>query len=174
MSEHRHALDIRLLPYDIRKVANELESIGGMKDEHLTVGALTKRCYFAGRALMDATLRPYDLGSTQWYILWHLANSGPTVQRDLGRALELERATLSGIIATLVRKDLVQQTSDGEDQRQRLLTLTSSGKALWRELPDLSFIHQTAFDGIDEADLATAIRVLRVATERLHTLSGKE
>jgi DNA-binding MarR family transcriptional regulator len=123
---------------------------------------------------MDATLRPYDLGSTQWYVLWHLANAGPAMQRDLGRALELERATLSGIIATLVRKGLVQQTSDGKDQRQRLLTLTSSGEALWRELPDLSFIHRAAFDGIDEADLATTIRVLRLASERLRALSEKE
>jgi len=95
------------------------------------------------------------------------------VQRDLGRALELERATLSGIIATLVRKGLVQQSSDGEDQRQRLLTLTSSGETLWRDLPDLSFIHQAAFDGIAEIDLATTIRVLRLATERLQTLSRK-
>jgi DNA-binding MarR family transcriptional regulator len=142
--------------------------------EHLTVGAWTKRCYLAGRALMDATLRPYDLGSTQWYVLWHLANSGPAVQRDLGRVLELERATLSGIIATLVRKGLVQQTSDGKDQRQRLLTLTSSGESLWRKLPDLSFIHHAAFEGIDEADLATTMRVLRLATERLQALSEKE
>lgn len=144
-----------------------------MQHEHPTVGAWTKRCYFAGRALMDATLRPHDLGSTQWYILWHLVHSGPTVQRDLGHALELERATLSGIIATLVRKGLVQQTSDGEDQRQRLLTLTASGEALWRELPDLSFIHQAAFDGIAETDLATTIRVLRLATERLQALARK-
>lgn len=144
-----------------------------MQEKQLSVGSWTKRCYFAGRALMDASLRPYDLGSTQWYVLWHLASSGPAVQRDLGRALELERATLSGIVATLVRKGLVQQTSDGEDRRQRLLTLTSSGEALWRELPDLSFIHEAAFDGIDEADLATTIRVLRLATERLQTLSRK-
>jgi len=141
--------------------------------EHATVGAWTKRCYLAARAVMDATLRPYDLGSTQWYVLWHLVNSGPAVQRDLGRVLELERATLSGIVATLVRKGLVRQTSDGEDQRQRLLTLTSSGEALWRELPDLSFIRHAAFDGIDEADLATTIRVLRLATERLQSLLQK-
>lgn len=142
--------------------------------EHLTVGAWAKRCYFAGRALMDATLRPYDLGSTQWYVLWHLANFGPTVQRDLGRALELERATLSGIVATLVRKDLINQSSSGEDQRQRLLTLTTGGETLWRELPDLSFIHETAFGGIDEADLATTICVLQSATERLQNLLRKE
>ncbi|MGV1916961.1 MarR family winged helix-turn-helix transcriptional regulator [Rhizobium sp. 22-785-1] len=64
---------------------------------------------------MDECLGPFDLGSTQWYVLWHLVNNGPSVQRDLARALELERATLSGIIATLVRKDLVAQTANGGD-----------------------------------------------------------
>lgn len=140
----------------------------------LSVAAWTKRCYLAGRALMDATLRPYDLGSTQWYILSHLANNGPSVQRDLGRALELERATLSGIISTLVRKGLVKQTSSGDDQRQRLLTLTAGGEALWRTLPDLSFIREAAFGGIDAAELATTIRVLQSATERLQNRLGKE
>ncbi|MXN50623.1 winged helix DNA-binding protein [Shinella sp. AETb1-6] len=142
--------------------------------KNLSVGAWTKRCYFAGRALMDERLRPFDLGSTQWYVLWYLVNNGPSVQRDLGRALELERATLSGIIATLVRKDLVAQTADGGDQRQRLLTLTATGEALWRRLPDLSFIHDAAFGGISEADLATTIRVLKSATERLQTLLRKD
>lgn len=138
-----------------------------------SVAAWTKRCYFAGRALMDATLRPYDLGSTQWYVLWHLAQKGPTVQRDLGHALELERATLSGIISTLVRKGLVEQRLSGEDQRQRLLTLSAAGEALWHKLPDLSFIHDTAFGGFNEVDLATTIRILKSATERLDNLLRK-
>lgn len=144
-------------------------------DEGLnSVGAWTKRCYFSGRALMDATLRPYDLGSTQWYVLWHLATNGPSVQRDVGRELELERATLSGIISTLVRKKLVGQVPSGTDQRQRLLTLTATGEALWRRLPDLSFIHDAAFGGIDAAELATTIRVLQSATERLQGLLRKD
>lgn len=136
-----------------------------------TVGAWAKRCYFAGRALMDATLRPYDLGSTQWYVLWHLATFGPSVQRDLGQALELERATLSGVVATLIRKDLISQAANEKDQRQRLLTLTASGESLWVTLPDLAFIHDAAFGGMDDVELATAIRVLRSATERLQSLS---
>ncbi|MBA69189.1 MAG: MarR family transcriptional regulator [Rhizobiales bacterium] len=119
---------------------------------------------------MDATLRPYDLGSTQWYVLWRLATFGPTVQRDLGRMLELERATLSGIVATLVRKGLVRQNADGEDQRQRVLSLTDAGDALWRELPDLTFIHDAAFGDLDEIELATALRVLKSATDQLQQL----
>ncbi|WP_232830464.1 MarR family winged helix-turn-helix transcriptional regulator [Oceanicella sp. SM1341] len=143
-------------------------------DEDAAVGAWAKRCYMAGRAVMDATLRPFDLGSTQWYVLWHLAQSGPTVQRDLGRKLELERATLSGIVTTLVRKDLVAQSADGTDQRQRLLSLTPAGHALWQELPDLTFIHDAAFGGADPADLETAARVLRAATENLQSLLKKD
>lgn len=149
--------------------------MSGEQDHPLntSVGEWTKRCYFAGRALMDAALRPYDLGSTQWYVLWQLANVGPTMQRDLVRPLHIERATLSGVIATLVRKGLVSQVTDHVDQRQRLLQLTASGKRLWGELPDLAFIHKVAFDGIDATAIATTISVLKTATERLNNLSQK-
>ena len=140
---------------------------------HASVSAWAKRCYFAGRALMDATLRPYDLGSTQWYVLRQLANVGPTMQRDLVRTLDIERATLSGIIATLVRKDLIVQVPDAVDQRQRLLQLTAAGKALWDTLPDLTFIQKIAFKDIDVAALATAIEVLKTATEQLDNFSRK-
>ena len=137
--------------------------------EHESVGAWAKRCYFAGRALMDALLRPYDLGSTQWYVLHRLTNFGPTMQRDLGKALQIEKATLSGVIATLVRKGLIEQVPDADDQRQRLLRLTASGKKLWKALPDPgTLILSVAFDGFTKAELAIARRVLRGATERLN------
>nr|WP_105435495.1 MarR family transcriptional regulator [Neorhizobium tomejilense] len=137
------------------------------------IGAWTKRCYFAGRAVMDSALRPYDLGSVQWYVLYQLATAGPTMQRDLVRLLTIERATMTGIVATLVRKGLVEQEPDGVDQRQKLLRITATGAKLWGELPDLSFIRSVAFDGIDEADIAVAVRVLQTATERLENLLQK-
>jgi hypothetical protein len=64
--------------------------------KHDSVGAWAKRLYFAARAVMDSVLRPYDLGSTQWYVLHQLMNEGPTMQRDLVRMLQIERVTLSG------------------------------------------------------------------------------
>ncbi|MBB3236908.1 MarR family winged helix-turn-helix transcriptional regulator [Phyllobacterium endophyticum] len=137
------------------------------------IGAWTKRCYFAGRAVMDSALRPYDLGSVQWYVLYQLAIAGPTMQRDLVRLLTIERATMTGIVATLVRKGLVEQEPDGVDQRQKRLRITATGAKLWGELPDLSFIRSVAFDGIDEADIAVAVRVLQTATKRLENLLQK-
>ena len=141
---------------------------------HDTVGAWAKRCYFAGRAIIEDTLRPHGLGATQWYVLHQLAQDGPTPQRELLRMLQVERATLSIVIGALVRKDLVEQIPDRVDQRQKLLRMTPAGQALWDHLPDLTFIHKAAFDGLDDADVAVAISVLRTATERLDRLSRKE
>lgn len=114
-------------------------------------------------------MRPYDLGSTQFYVLHALANDGPTIQRDLGHMLQIERATLSAIVAALVRKGLIDQVPGSEDQRQRVLRLTDAGMVLWKELPDpLIVIRQVSFDGADAVELATARRVLQAATQRLN------
>lgn len=116
---------------------------------------------------MDSALRPHGLGATQWYVLHQLAEVGPTMQRDLVRLLEIERATLSIVIASLVRKGLVEQVADAADMRQKQLFLTPAGRALWGELPDLGFIQDVAFDGLSKSDIEIAARVLRQATERL-------
>ena len=136
---------------------------------HDSVGAWAKRLYFASRAAMEVALRPYDLGSTQWYVLYQLANGGPTMQRDLVRMLQVERATLSGVVEPLVRKGFVNQAPDAVDQRQRMLRITAAGRKLWEELPDLATLILTvAFEGIDESELTTAAKVLQAATQRLN------
>jgi DNA-binding MarR family transcriptional regulator len=143
--------------------------------KHDSVGAWAKRLYFAARAVMDSVLRPHDLGSTQWYVLYQLVNEGPTMQRDLVRILQVERATLSGIVATLVRKGLVDQTPDSEDQRQRMLRITRLGTKLWKQLPDpTDLVLAVAFDGADPAELAIARRVLAAATQRLNEHISRE
>ncbi len=139
-----------------------------MDDAHESVGAWAKSYYFAVRATMESILRPYELGSTQYYVLYQLANDGPTMQRDLGRILQIERATLSRIVTTLVRRGFIDQMPGSEDQRQRMLRLTGAGTKLWEELPDpLALIRAIAFEGADAAELAAATRVLKAATQRL-------
>ena len=137
-------------------------------EQHDSVGAWAKKFHLASMALVQSTLREHDLGPTQWYVLHRLVNVGPTLQRDLGQLLRIERATLSGVVATLVRKGLVTQVPDTTDQRQRLLGITDAGRALWTRLPDpVALASAVAFEGADEADLAVARRVLQSATRRL-------
>jgi DNA-binding MarR family transcriptional regulator len=153
-------------------MADERENL-----KHDSVGAWAKRLYFAARSVMDTVLRPYELGSTQWYVLHQLVNHGPTMQRDLAALLQIERATLSGVVSTLVRKGFVDQVPDSDDQRQRMLRITRSGRKLWKELPDpIALILSVAFDGADPAELAIARRVLQAATQRLteHISGGNQ
>lgn len=118
---------------------------------------------------MEAVLRPYGLGGMQWYVLTLLEANGPLGQRELTSMLELERATLSGIVGALTRKELVEQVADTHDKRQKVLHLTTAGTALLRTVPDpIELITTVAFDGMDHADIDTAHRVLRHATQRLN------
>ena len=137
--------------------------------EHEGVGAWAKRYYYTNREALESTLRPFGLGSTQWYVLYQLANDGPTVQRDLGQILHLERATLSAVVTTLVGKGLIAQAEGRDDRRVRVLELTGAGKDLWERLPDpVAELRSIAFGPTDAADTATAIRVLQEATRRLN------
>jgi MarR family transcriptional regulator, lower aerobic nicotinate degradation pathway regulator len=138
------------------------------QDQHDSVGAWAKKYHLTSRALIESTLREHDLGPTQWYVLHRLVNVGPTLQRDLSQLLKIERATLSGVVATLVRKGLVTQTPDAVDQRQRMLSITDAARTLWAGLPDpVALALTVSFEGVDEADLAVARRVLEAATRRL-------
>ena len=140
-----------------------------MTNQHETVGAWAKRYHLANRALIESVLRPYDLGSTQWYVLYQLTNDGPTMQRDMGHTLHIERATLSGIVTTLVRKGLIDQIPDPVDQRQRLLRLTTAGTKLWNDLPDpIAIIQTVSLVDLDDTELETTIRVLQAATQRVN------
>jgi DNA-binding MarR family transcriptional regulator len=131
-------------------------------------GSWAKKYFLASRALMESVLRPYDLGTTQWYVLYLLAHDEPINQRDLTRTLEIERATLSAVISALVRKGLIDQTPDPDDQRQKVLQITTAGRDLWVTLPDpFALITRVAFDGVDEMEIATTNRLLRDATQRL-------
>jgi DNA-binding MarR family transcriptional regulator len=138
------------------------------EDQHDSVGAWAKHYHLASRALIESTLREHDLGPTQWYVLHRLVNVGPTLQRDLSQILRIERATLSGVVATLVRKGLVSQQPDVVDQRQRLLSVTDAGRTLWAGLPDpVALALAVSFDGADPDELAVTRRVLQTATRRL-------
>lgn len=142
--------------------------------KHQSAGAWAKKYHLAARSVIETTLRPYDLGSTQWYVLWHLVHDGPMVQRDLQSVLQVEKATLSGVVSTLVRKGLVDQAIDSEDQRQKRLSITPAGGGLWVTLPDpITLILKTAFEDVSEDDLSTVVRVLSTGVERLNNLLQK-
>ncbi|MDN4596730.1 MarR family winged helix-turn-helix transcriptional regulator [Leifsonia virtsii] len=139
-----------------------------------SLGTWAKRYYYANRLAVETLLRAHGVGATQWLVLRHLAAAGPTAQRDLGRVIGAERAALSGIVSTLVRKGFVEQLTSAVDQRRRELVLTPSGRELLDGLPDpFEEVRAVALAGIDHDEIDAAIRVLEraIAQVQAHDFS---
>lgn len=127
-----------------------------------------KRAYLLSSQLLDAQLQDFGLGRTQWQIMFHLAHEGSVSQRVLQKKLHVESATLTNLVASLVRKGWIQQLPDPKDKRSKYLQLTPRGKEVWKTLPDpLRAIQDKMTQGIPRADIEQARQVLMRVVENL-------
>ncbi|HSW91410.1 MAG TPA: MarR family transcriptional regulator [Candidatus Saccharimonadales bacterium] len=121
----------------------------------------------ANRAV-DAELKPYGIGRTQWYILHHTYHAEQLSQRSLQSLLQVESATLTPLISGLVRKGLISQQADPRDKRGKIVVLSKEGLALWQTLPDpIEIAKARALEGIPQADIEKARVVLEQAVHNL-------
>jgi DNA-binding MarR family transcriptional regulator len=78
--------------------------------------------------LYNDELRSVGLRTTQYSLLRYLKHFGTVRQRDLGAATSLDETTLTRTLRPLIDAGWV--TADpGEDRREKLVSLTSSGSA---------------------------------------------
>src|SRR5262249_44359579 len=77
--------------------------------------------------MYDEALRPIGLRSTQFTLLQALSLAGEVTQNDLGELLAIDSTTLSRSLVPLAEKGWVRARV-GVDRRQRLWSLTDSGK----------------------------------------------
>lgn len=73
------------------------------------------------------------LGVNQFSVLAVLAHSGPASLNALACRLVMDRSTLGHLLRPLQRRGLVRIDFGADDRRQRMLSLTADGAALFRE-----------------------------------------
>ena len=72
----------------------------------------------------------YDVSVTQCYALETLVDQGAMRQGELSQKLFLDKSVTSRVVATLIKKGYVEQSSDPSDGRAVMLQATRSGRAL--------------------------------------------
>ncbi len=75
----------------------------------------------------EEALRPYRLRATQFSVLAALAQTGPLPVSRLAGILGLERTTLTRVAGVMERDGRLSSTQ-GKDERLRMLDLTDKGK----------------------------------------------
>jgi DNA-binding MarR family transcriptional regulator len=93
--------------------------------------------------LYDDGLRPHGLTHGQFSLLMLVAGMQPAPVSQLADALVMDRTTVTAALKPLERRKLLSSASAEADQRQRLISLTPSGRRLlaaasvaWQQLQD--------------------------------------
>jgi len=95
-----------------------------------------KRLYLLISQHIDDALKAHGLGRSQWQVLFRVRRAGTLAQRDLQQALQVEPATLTGIVDVLVAKGWLERSESAADKRCRVLSLSPEGSALLDTVPD--------------------------------------
>lgn len=139
-----------------------------MSDYEKSLGHWVKRFYLLSAREMDSILSPYGLGRTQWYVLYHVHEAGKLPQRDLQAILDIESATLTPLVATLVQKGWLSQQPSLNDRRSKILALTPAGLKHFRSVPNpIIRGRRKALAGINAKDIENARKVLEQAVRNL-------
>jgi DNA-binding MarR family transcriptional regulator len=114
-----------------------------------SLGFLLNRAAFAARWALEERLAEFDLTAPQWSVLCRLWEQDQPPLSTLGRALHLDKPTVSGIVDRMVKKKLVRRYRDASDRRVVRVRLTDSGRKLEAKLVPLARdVNQLAVKGL--------------------------
>ncbi len=123
------------------------------------------------RQLYAKAIEPLGISDQQLFILATLANLGPQVQAHLSEPLNIDKATMVGLISDLETKGLVQRQPHPTDRRAVLVTLTEAGQRKMQEGFEISEVYtRKYFKGVsvqDQTVLNTILRQLAQNTAEL-------
>jgi MarR family transcriptional regulator, lower aerobic nicotinate degradation pathway regulator len=97
------------------------------------VGYWLRRAYKRHMAIFAGIMSDLDLTSMQFAALVKLHELKAVSQTELGRLTGMDRATISGVVARLKRRNLVLYKPDPLDKRSRIIALTPAGETLLHE-----------------------------------------
>nr|WP_272874891.1 MarR family transcriptional regulator [Roseomonas marmotae] len=95
-------------------------------------------------------------------------------QRELAAQLSIENPTLVRLLDGLERQGLVARLPEAGDRRAKRVALTAAAAPVAAEVTGISEgLRARVLAGIDEAELATALKVLRAISANLDALAGE-
>ena len=102
-----------------------------------------------------------NLTPTQWAALSKLAETGPCSQNQLGRLTAMDVATIKGVIDRLTARGLTETSSDPEDGRRLLVSLTRAGQQLAEKVaPNAVAITRETLGPLDAKERETLMALL--------------
>jgi DNA-binding MarR family transcriptional regulator len=133
-----------------------------------SLGFQVRRCHRAFDRLLNAYLSREGLTSGFWYFLRALWQENGATQKRLSQLNNVTEPTTVTTLNAMTRIDLVRRERNSGDKRKLNVFLTPKGERLRADLMPYAFrINAIAGQGIDAADLATCLGVLKQMSANL-------
>jgi len=113
--------------------------------------------------LQRKVIQKENLTTAQYSILQQLWKTDGIQFKTLADACCCSQSTITGIVDTMEKKDIVVRKDHPEDRRIKLVVLTEKGKTLENETPKLNSILGNCCSGFDPND----IEILTILLKKL-------
>lgn len=107
------------------------------------------------------TVQESNLTPAQYLILRQLWEHDGKQFRELAEMCSSSRSTITGVVDTMEKNDLVKRVPHPKDRRSQLVKLTKKGKELKKLTPQMDGLANNCCQGLDEFDIKLLGGLLR-------------
>ncbi len=146
-------------------MSNEPYQPGSLPEVFQLIEAVSKQL----KRMQSETLRETGLTPPQYFTLKLLWEQDGRPFKDLADLLNSSRATITEIVDSLERKELVMRAPNPADRRSQLVCLTPEGKELRNSTPALQELFRNCCSGLDPAETGQLSMLLKKLNQVLNT-----
>lgn len=153
----------------MKKTADESDTFGASLSNRLAF-----RLYQCANLLNKTgtrALERHNVTTQQWAILGALVRdrwSAGIAVRDLASLLMVSRQNLTGVLARLEARGLVERIVDENDNRSRLIRLTPAGWQRWSEMQeDIAVFYNEAMRALSSSDKIHVLHYLDLLRQNM-------
>ena len=111
--------------------------------------------------LQRKIIQKENLTNAQYSILQQLWKTDGVQFKTLASACSCSQSTITGIVDTMEKKDIVVRKMNPEDRRSVLVILTDKGKTLEKETPNINTILDNCCSGFNPNDIEELTKMLK-------------
>ena len=104
------------------------------------------------KQIQRQTISEANLTPPQYFILTLLWEKDGRPFKELATAANCSPATMTGIVDTLEKKELVNRAPNPDDRRSLLVKLTETGRSFQHSTPTLDKIFRNCCDGLQQEE----------------------
>ncbi|WP_312285453.1 MarR family winged helix-turn-helix transcriptional regulator [Chryseobacterium gleum] len=122
------------------------------------------------RQKIQATVNEYDpdLSFELIEILGLLSRYNGINQQEIGNKVSKDKSSITYLINSLVKRDLVERIADENDRRNKQIFLTPKGKQIVETVyPWALDLYKKAVEGIDQKEISKALLLVKKMTANL-------